>query len=100
VNIEIVWEAENELHESIEYYEEIEAGLGVRLKEEVRQAIQWIRNNPLLPRIRPKGYRRVNLRAFPYYIAYFVNADTIWILAVAHGRRSPEFWLERRKQAR
>jgi plasmid stabilization system protein ParE len=98
MNIEIVREAEDELYGSIEYYEEIEPGLGVRFKEEVRQAIQWIHSNPLLPRIRPKGYRRVNLRAFPYYIAYFINADTIWILAVAHGRRRPEFWLERRKQ--
>jgi hypothetical protein len=33
----------------------------------------------------------------PAYIAYFVVADTIWIIAIAHGRRLPEYWLKRRK---
>ncbi len=58
---EILREAEDELNESIAYYEEVEAGLGLRLKEEVRAAILWIQSNPESPRVRPNGYRRVNL---------------------------------------
>jgi hypothetical protein len=95
---EIVQEAAEELHEAIAGYEEVEAGLGRRLKEEVRAAILWIQTNPLLPRIRPKGYRRVNLKVFPFYVAYFIWRDRIWILAVAHGRRRPEYWIKRKKQ--
>jgi len=95
---EILWEAEAELSEAVGYYQEIEAGLGLRLKEEARAAILWIENNHELPRFRPSGYQRVNLKVFPYYIAYFVWNDCIWILAVAHGRRRPEYWLERKKQ--
>jgi toxin ParE1/3/4 len=87
----VVQEAEDELNEAVAYYEAIDPGLGVRLKEEVRHVTRWICENPELPRIRPKGYRRVNLRVFPYYVAYFVWAGTIWILAVAHGRRRPEY---------
>jgi plasmid stabilization system protein ParE len=98
VTTEILQEAEDELNEAIGYYEEIEAGLGLRLKEETRAAISWIVANPLLSRVRSKGYRRVNLRVFPYYIAYFVWDDRIWILAVAHGRRRPEYWMERKKK--
>jgi len=62
MRIEILHEAEAELNEAITYYEEIESGLGIRLKEEVRAVIQWIGDNPEGPRLRPKGYRQVNLR--------------------------------------
>jgi plasmid stabilization system protein ParE len=97
MTVEILQEAEDELNEAIAYYEDAGAGLGQRLKAEARAAISWIQNNPLLPRVRPKSYRRVNLRVFPYYVAYFIWGETIWILAVAHGRRRPEYWMERKK---
>jgi hypothetical protein len=56
MNLQVLKEAEDELNEAVAYYEEIEPGLGSALKEEVRAAFQWIRNNPELPRVRPKGY--------------------------------------------
>ena len=97
MKVEILHEAEEELYQAVAHYEEIEPGLGIRLKEEARRAIRWVGNNPDLPRLRPKGYRRVNLKVFPYYVAYFIWADSIWILAVAHGHRLPEYWLQRKK---
>jgi plasmid stabilization system protein ParE len=62
-----------------------------------RAVIQWIARNPEAPRLRAKGHRQVNLKVFQHYIAYFIWADTIWVVAVAHGRRRPEYWLERKK---
>jgi ParE toxin of type II toxin-antitoxin system, parDE len=59
-------EAEQKFAESVDYYESDEAGLGARFRDEVTEAVQRIENNPELPRLRPKGYRRVNLRAFPH----------------------------------
>jgi len=98
MKLEILEEAEEELNDAIAYYQENEPGLGTRLKEEVRDALQWISINPELPRLRPKGYRRVNLKVFAYYVAYDIWAETIWILAIAHGRRRPEYWIERKKK--
>lgn len=98
MKIEILQKAEEELSEAIEYYEEIESGLGVRLKKEVRAVIQWIGDNPEIPRLRQKGYRRVNLKVFRFYVPYFIWNDTAWILAVAHGSRHPEYWIERKKR--
>jgi toxin ParE1/3/4 len=98
VKVEILREAQEELDASIAYYEDIESGLGIRLKEEVRVAIQWIGKNPDVPRLRAKGYRRVNLKVFQHYIAYFVWGDTIWIVAIAHGRQLPEYWLKRKRR--
>ena len=95
MKIEILHEAEEELTEAVAYYEEIEPGLGIRLKEEVRAIIRWIGDNPEIPRLRPKGYRSVNLKIFRYYIPYFTWNDAVWILAVAHGSRRPEYWIKR-----
>ncbi len=94
----IVAEAEFELTEAIERYEEIERGLGLRLKDEARAVVTWIEAHPTTPRVRPAGYRRVNLKVFRYYIAYAVRNDTIWVLAIAHGHRRPEFWADRKTQ--
>ena len=94
----IVAEAEFELGEAIARYEEIEAGLGIRLKDEARAVISWIETHPAVPRIRPAGYRRVNLKIFRYFVAYTVRGETIWVLAIAHGHRRPEFWKERKSQ--
>ncbi len=88
-------EAEQEFAESIAYYESKEPGLGWRFRNDVREAVDGIFRYPELPRLRPKGYRRVNLRAFPHYIAYVIRGDAIWIVAIAHGYRRPEFWIDR-----
>jgi plasmid stabilization system protein ParE len=39
--------------------------------------------------------RRILLRRFPYAIVYRVHADSIEIVAVAHGRRRPGYWRTR-----
>ena len=88
-------EAATELADAIARYETTESGLGVRLKEEVKSVIDWIADQPELPRLRPEGYRRVNLKVFPYYIAYLLHAEVIWVLAIAHSARLPEYWIRR-----
>jgi plasmid stabilization system protein ParE len=95
MNLITLGEAEREFAESIAYYEGQETGLGGRFRDEVVAAIDRIVSDPELPRFRAKGYRRVNLRVFPHYIAYVIREQTIWIVAIAHGFRRPEFWIER-----
>jgi plasmid stabilization system protein ParE len=96
MTLEILREAETELNEAVAHYEAIEPGLGIRLKEEVRKTLLWIRDHPELPRLRPKGYRRVNLKVFRYYIAYHIWANKTWVLALAHSSRRPEYWITRK----
>jgi hypothetical protein len=70
VKIQILQEAKEELAGAIQYYEDITPGLGIRLKRQVKEVLSWIKVNSELPRLRTKGYRRVNCKTFPYYIAY------------------------------
>lgn len=88
-------EAEKDFVESAAYYESREKGLGSRFRDEVATTVDWITRFPEAARLRAKGYRRVNLHAFPHYVAYIIRADTIWIVAIAHGHRRPEFWIDR-----
>jgi hypothetical protein len=94
----ILQQAFEELNDAIAYYEEQQPGLGLRLKEEFERHVSWIIGNPTVPSIRSVGYRRVSLRVFPYYIAYVVREDTLWIIAVAHGHRKPEYWIKRKNE--
>src|SRR5262249_35704908 len=91
----ILGEAEEEFAQSVAYYESKEARLGARFRNDVAKGMQRILRHPDLPRVRPKGYLRLNLRAFSHYIAYIIRGETIWIVAIAHGHRRPEFWVDR-----
>ncbi|MFH0924582.1 MAG: type II toxin-antitoxin system RelE/ParE family toxin [bacterium] len=73
----ILKEAFEELNDTIVYYEEQQDGLGLRLKDEVDRHVNWILGNSSIPRIRRGGYRRVNLKIFPYYIAYIRHLSKI-----------------------
>ncbi len=39
--------------------------------------------------------RRYFLHKFPYKILYSIESDYIYIIAVAHCHRKPEYWIER-----
>jgi hypothetical protein len=95
MKLHILREAEDELTQAVQYYEDITPGLGIRLKHQVKQGICWIENNYDSPSVRPKGYRRLNCKSFPYYIDYFVKDAEIFIVAIANASRRPEYWLKR-----
>lgn len=97
MRVVLVHEAEVEFWESVGYYESQELGLGVRFKDEVDRFLEKIEADPLQPRLRPKGYRRVNLSIFRHYIAFIVRPGVIWIVAICHAHRKPEYWLSRIK---
>jgi hypothetical protein len=98
MTIKVLSEAKAELLSAVAYYEKQQGGLGKRLWVEVHRHVMWIAQNSELPRLRPGGYRRVNLRIFPYYIAYLIRGTKIWILAIAHIHREPEYWVERKRR--
>jgi plasmid stabilization system protein ParE len=96
MNIVFVPEAREEFLDAIGHYEEVRSGLGERFKEEADRCILWIAEHPELYRMLPAGYRRINLRVFPYYIPFIKRGTTLWILAVAHGARKPNYWISRK----
>jgi len=88
-------EARQEFEEAEEYYERKVPGLGVRFRAEVRAAIPRIRAWPLSCPCERGDIRRLTLSRFPYKILYAVEADHIYVIAVAHNHRQPNYWFGR-----
>jgi len=89
-------QAREEIAEAALYYERQQCGLGSEYAEEVFAFVQMVALAPEQPRLRRRGYRRVNLVRFPYYIAYSIEAGGVFILAVGHAARRPEYWIGRK----
>lgn len=97
MRIVVLPEAADEFDDATDHFEQEQPGLGQRFRDEVDQHIRWIAEHAELSRLRPGGYRRVNLKVFPYYVAYLIWQEEVWILAIAHGHRKPEYWIRRRQ---
>jgi hypothetical protein len=65
--LEFLPEAAAEVQCVIGDYEARAPGLGVRYRCEVESVCAAIVQHPLMWRLRPGGYRRVNLPGFPYF---------------------------------
>jgi toxin ParE1/3/4 len=88
-------EAEAEFLGAIDYYEDREPGLGSDFAVEVHSTIGNILSFPTAWPILEDDMRRCRLRRFPYGIVYAQHEDLIFILAVMHLRRDPDYWKAR-----
>ncbi len=87
--------AEKELWNSVEYYEDKVAGLGLDFENEIQKALLSIQRYPSKNTESKYGARRYLLRRFPYFIYYDEYEDYIWIIAFAHTSRKPYYWKNR-----
>ncbi len=89
-------EARKELDGAIAYYEAQNLGLGLNLLTEVEEALRKIRQNPEVGTPHKiEGVRRFVIQRFPYLIFYAELEELIWIIAIAHGKRKPDYWKTR-----
>ncbi len=89
-------EAEAELAQAIDYYEDCENGLGFDFAMEVYNAIDRIVLYPEGWPTLSDDIRRSLVRRFPYGILYAIENDEIIILAVMNLHREPNYWKDRK----
>jgi plasmid stabilization system protein ParE len=89
-------EAEKELNEAIDYYEDIEPGLGYDFALEVHSTINRSVDFPKVWAVLEGDVRRSLVRRFPYGVLYSEEKDGIFIVAVMHLHRKPGCWKSRR----
>jgi toxin ParE1/3/4 len=88
--------AEQELIEAAAYYQEQKLELGLEYLEEVEHAINFLIQYPEAGSIIRGSIRRLTLPKFPYYLLYcLLKNEQIRILALAHHKRKPQYWLDR-----
>lgn len=88
--------AELELLEQVGFYESKVPGLGRLLIEEVERLIALICASPQAWVVAgAPEVRRAPLQRFPLSLLYRVTAAGVQVLALAHHKRRPLYWLGR-----
>ncbi len=88
-------EAEAEFLAAIDWYEERSVGLGADFANEIHAAIQRAASMPLAWPLVDDEIRRVLANRFPYGVLYAPRGVSIYLLAVMHLRREPDYWRQR-----
>ena len=93
-------EVPDELAEAVLWYEARRHGLGSEFLDEVQATLPFIGGRPRsFPRLQDVDatleIRRALLARFPYALVFLVREDEVRVLAVAHAKRRPGYWLSR-----
>jgi len=93
-------EARQELGDAARWYEDQRLGLGQRFLGAVEAALDRLAVLPAAGTPVPHvsfdlAVRRTPVERFPYHVVYLETQDAIRVLAVAHNRRKPGYWLGR-----
>jgi len=89
-------EAEDEFNKAVDYYEDIEPGLGYDFALEVYSTIKRSVEFPKAWTVLEGDVRRCLVRRFPYGVLYSEKQDGLFIVAVMNLHREPGYWQERR----
>lgn len=88
-------DAELEILEYAARYESQVPGLGERFGDEVERVIELLLENPKLGALVEGDIRHFVLQRFPHSIIYAFVDNLLYVLAVAHGSRAPDYWTPR-----
>jgi plasmid stabilization system protein ParE len=101
VRLELHPEARAELRSAALWYDERRPGLGDEFIAEVSAAFDRVadapESYPAWPGKRAEGplIRKATTQRFPYVIAFEKHERHVLVLAVAHAKRRPLYWLTR-----
>ena len=88
-------EAEADLAEAFDWYEDRQAGLGHQFLAEVHTALRAVAEHPVHYPVLYRDARRVLTRRFPYKVFFIVENERVEVLGVVHVRRHPRVWQKR-----
>jgi ParE toxin of type II toxin-antitoxin system, parDE len=87
--------AKEEFFQARDFYDELIFGLGKTFVLEIERCLNIIKRNPLAyPQIR-ENIRKAVIIKFPYSILYRIEKQNVYILAVMHQKRKPQYWSNR-----
>ena len=87
--------AELELAEAADYYEARVAGLGVEFISEVERVLALLEELPNIGERLDDRHYRIAVRRFPHGVIFRRDNSSTLIMAIAHRRRRPNYWMPR-----
>lgn len=91
----ILSEASEELEACVNYYNSQRSNLGTEFLAEFESTAERILKLPNAARMVGEDVRSKPIHRFPFYVLYRSLEDEVTIIAVAHRRRRPRYWLDR-----
>ena len=101
MRLELHPEAQAELRSAALWYDERRPGLGEEFIAEVSATLDRIGDAPESyppwpgTRVADPLIRKATIQRFPYVIAFGEHEQHVLVLAVAHAKRRPLYWLRR-----
>lgn len=84
-----------EVRSAVAWYKKRSARAAADFVEELKRAVETIRNAPERWPVGSSNTRRFPLWRFPFSVIYSERDSLITVWAVAHASRRPEYWARR-----
>jgi plasmid stabilization system protein ParE len=90
--------ARAEFDEAFDWYAERSPGAAMGFAAEVDAAVEQVAADPdRFPRTFA-GCQRCSLQRYPYSVVYYRTSSKITVAAIAHAKRRPGYWRDRRSR--
>ncbi len=87
-----------EMDDAERYYEAEFKGLGKSFRDEVQKAAVRLSKYPEAWSVERGEIRKCLLHRFPYKLLYSIEGDHVFVIAVAHQHRRPDYWVGREEE--
>ena len=95
MNVSYLAAADSELTEAINFYNNQRVNLGFEFADQIKEALERIKNYPEAWTPLSRRVRRCQVHRFPYSVFYQLRDDLVLVIAIQHHRRKPENWRSR-----
>ena len=94
-SIRLLTDADDEVVETVGFYETRRNGLGSAFLVEFERSLQLIQQHPESGRPLESRFRQMLTNRFPFTIIYVEREQEFLVIAVAHTSRKPGYWKNR-----
>ncbi|HEX6084797.1 MAG TPA: type II toxin-antitoxin system RelE/ParE family toxin [Thermoanaerobaculia bacterium] len=97
--LNIVEPAELEYREAVAWYRERDVRVADRFVAEMRRTLELVATFPQIggrvSHIDDANIRQMPIHTFPYYVVFVNLPDRLEVVAIAHNRRQPGYFIDR-----
>ncbi len=92
LDVEFHPEARDDYRDASVWYQARSPRAAERFEAEVEHLLGLVAANPMMFPVYDADHRFAMLHRFPYSVVYQVQPGRIHVIAMAHSRRSPNYW--------
>lgn len=98
MKLELFEEASEEVEQHRGWYRQRSETAEAAFLRELDRAVELVLEAPRRWPAYLAGTQRYVFRTFPFSLVYFVENETLNVVAIAHGKRRPGYWRKRLKK--